>query len=230
MTVRAGEPVNMHDSDTGEMYNAYLTKDGKPFLMAALEEKFWMRFCRGVGRPDLVDARGTDAPIHFAWGDTRLRAELEQIFATATADEWDQRFREWDVPGSRILQIPEVMELEHYQTRAIVEGDVGAWPNVTARSAGTTRTSAPARDSRRHRRSTSTATRSLPSGSSTTPHAAAHVATRGGPTSSAGSIPRSISGGETRIAGRGDRGLGGEQQLRAAPASHAKPVKPTVLV
>jgi crotonobetainyl-CoA:carnitine CoA-transferase CaiB-like acyl-CoA transferase len=132
LTIRSGEPFNMHENDTGEMYNAYLSRDGKPFLMAALEGKFWANFCHGVGREDLLDARGTDAALHFAWGDETLRRELVAIFATATAEEWDRRFQEWDVPGSRILQIPEVMELEHFEARAIVEGPVGSWPNITS--------------------------------------------------------------------------------------------------
>jgi crotonobetainyl-CoA:carnitine CoA-transferase CaiB-like acyl-CoA transferase len=112
------------------MYNAYAASDGKLVLMAALEGKFWENFCHGIGREDLIAFRGTDAEIHFAWGDDALRMELEVIFRTATADEWDQRFVEWDVPGSKILEIPEVMQLDHYRARRIVEGEPGSWPNV----------------------------------------------------------------------------------------------------
>jgi crotonobetainyl-CoA:carnitine CoA-transferase CaiB-like acyl-CoA transferase len=128
----SGEPCNFHRTDTGEMYNAYLTKDGKPFLMAALEQKFWENFCRGIGRADLIPLRDPGERIHFAWGDERLREELEAIFATATADEWEERFRAWDVPGSKILEIPEVMQLEHFRARQIVEGEPGSWPNITS--------------------------------------------------------------------------------------------------
>jgi crotonobetainyl-CoA:carnitine CoA-transferase CaiB-like acyl-CoA transferase len=132
MATVTGQQFNMHGNDTGEMYNAYLTKDGKAFLMAALEQKFWENFCRGVGREDLIPFRDPSERIHFAWGDNRLRKELEEIFATATADEWDRRFVEWDVPGSKILEIPDVMELEHFRARQIVEGEPGSWPNITS--------------------------------------------------------------------------------------------------
>ena len=44
-------------------------QDGKPFLMAALEQKFWEAFCRGVGREDLVPLRDADEQIHFGWDD-----------------------------------------------------------------------------------------------------------------------------------------------------------------
>jgi alpha-methylacyl-CoA racemase len=132
MATVSGQPFNMHGNDTGEMYNAYLTKDGKPFLMAALEQKFWVNFCRGIGREDLIPYRDPKERIHFAWGDERLRKELEEIFASATADEWEARFNEWDVAGSRILEIDDVMELEHFKARGIVEGERGSWPNVAS--------------------------------------------------------------------------------------------------
>lgn len=132
MATVSRQPFNMHGNDTGEMYNAYLTKDGKPFLMAALEQKFWVNFCRGVGREDLIPYRDPKERIHFAWGDERLRKELEEIFATATADEWDARFNEWDVAGSKILEIPDVMELQHFHERQLVEGEPGSWPNVAS--------------------------------------------------------------------------------------------------
>ena len=59
-----------------------------------------------------------------------MRKELEGIFATATADEWRRRFTEWDVPGSPVLQLPEVTELDHFAARGLVEGAAGTWPNV----------------------------------------------------------------------------------------------------
>ena len=31
-----------------------------------------------------------------------------------------------------MLQLPDVMELEHFTARGLMEGDVGAWPNVTS--------------------------------------------------------------------------------------------------
>ena len=132
MTNVGGAPCNMHESSTGEMYNAYLTQDGKPFLMA--------RWSRSSGRPSAVasDAKTCvrcatpRTQIHFGWDDEQLHRELADIFATATADEWDRRFLEWDVPGSKILEIPEVMALEHFAARGIVEGAPGSWPNVTS--------------------------------------------------------------------------------------------------
>jgi crotonobetainyl-CoA:carnitine CoA-transferase CaiB-like acyl-CoA transferase len=36
------------------------------------------------------------------------------------------------VPGSKILEIPDVMALEHFAARGIVEGAPGSWPNITS--------------------------------------------------------------------------------------------------
>ena len=104
--------------------------------------------------------RDADEQIHFGWDDEQLHRELADIFATATADEWDRRFLEWDVPGSKILEIPEVMALEHFAARGIVEGEPGRGPTSPARSAGTTPANGPARGSRHHPRWACTATRS----------------------------------------------------------------------
>ena len=58
-----------------------------PVLFGALEPKFFERFCTEVGRLDLFGHHHGGA-IEFGVGDEHLRKELEDIFATATADEW----------------------------------------------------------------------------------------------------------------------------------------------
>lgn len=126
----SGSPFNMHGRDTGELYNTYVSSDGKAVLIAALEGKFWRRFCEGVGRPDLIDKHHSGRQLEYAFGDSGLRTELEAIFATATAEEWLSRFMEWGVPGSPVLEIPDVMKLPHFAARGIMEGDPGEWPNI----------------------------------------------------------------------------------------------------
>jgi len=126
---RTGERVNAHDRAMGPLYDVYLSSDGRPVLFGALEPKFFERFCAGVGRPDLVSHHsGND--IEFGFGDDELRRQLEPVFASATAEEWQQRFVDWDVPGSAVLQLPDVMELDHFAARGLVEGARGEWPNV----------------------------------------------------------------------------------------------------
>jgi alpha-methylacyl-CoA racemase len=128
-SVRTGRPRNAHENRMGPLYDVYSASDGKPVLFGALEAKFFHRFCDEVGRPDLKGGHG-GGEIEYGTADGVLRKELEAIFAAAPAEEWQRRFTEWDVPGSQVLQMPEVMALEHFQARHLVEGPDGEWPNV----------------------------------------------------------------------------------------------------
>ncbi|WP_165485760.1 CaiB/BaiF CoA-transferase family protein [Frankia sp. Cppng1_Ct_nod] len=126
---RTGEPCNAHERPMGPLYDIYRAGDGRPVLFGALEPKFFERFCAEVGRPDLVFHHG-GGEIEFGFGNETLRRELEGVFAQATAEEWQRRFTEWDVPGSPVLQLPDVIRLEHFSARGMLEGAEGTWPNV----------------------------------------------------------------------------------------------------
>ena len=69
------------------LYDTYLSSDGVPVLLGALEPKFWKRFCEHIGRADLI-GRHRGAALDFADNDDDLRAELEKEFGKATAAEW----------------------------------------------------------------------------------------------------------------------------------------------
>ncbi len=116
-----------------EFYNTYQSRDGRAVLLGALEKKFWINFCRGVGREDLID-RHTGKQLEFdaAPGPVSLRQELSTIFATADADEWDRRFLEWDCPGCTVLSIHEIMRHPHFAARNLVQGATGSWPNIAS--------------------------------------------------------------------------------------------------
>jgi crotonobetainyl-CoA:carnitine CoA-transferase CaiB-like acyl-CoA transferase len=95
-----------------------------------LEPKFWQRFCERIDRPDLVDRHG-GAQLAFGDDDVELARELTAEFAKATAAQWLSRFLEWDVPGGPVLDVPAIMETDHFRARAIIEREEGGWPNVT---------------------------------------------------------------------------------------------------
>ena len=59
-------------------YQHYQTKDERFVMFCPEEAKFWARFCELVSRPDLLDR-------HFG---VELRAEIQQIIATRTRQEW----------------------------------------------------------------------------------------------------------------------------------------------
>ncbi|HEV8323984.1 MAG TPA: CaiB/BaiF CoA-transferase family protein [Myxococcota bacterium] len=65
-------------------YGVYRCQDGRHVALAALEEKFWARFCALAGRPDLAPRHAPATPADVA----ALRAELDALFATRPRDEW----------------------------------------------------------------------------------------------------------------------------------------------
>jgi crotonobetainyl-CoA:carnitine CoA-transferase CaiB-like acyl-CoA transferase len=77
-------------------YRIYQTRDHQYVSLAALEPKFWNNFCAAVERPDLIaDYRSPERQPY-------LRAELEGIFATRTADEWQARLNDVDCCFARV--------------------------------------------------------------------------------------------------------------------------------
>jgi crotonobetainyl-CoA:carnitine CoA-transferase CaiB-like acyl-CoA transferase len=118
----------------GALYDTYCCADGRPFLLATLEPKFWANFCRGVGREDLIEQWAGAGQLGFGGvDDLALRRELEDIFATAPAAEWQERFMAWDVPGGEVLAPDELLDMEHFRARALrQEADDGAEYVATA--------------------------------------------------------------------------------------------------
>jgi crotonobetainyl-CoA:carnitine CoA-transferase CaiB-like acyl-CoA transferase len=113
----------------GGLHSLYLSKDGKFVFFAALERKFWERFCEGIGRPELVELWGSDTSV--AYGDVKIRKMLEPIFASRTSQEWARSFLEWAIPGSPVLELDEVMSTPHFASRKLTEdGQPGELPNL----------------------------------------------------------------------------------------------------
>ena len=114
-------------SKIGPRYDVFDARDGRPVFFTAADPHFWTNFCRGVGREDLIE-RGKDplAAATRAEGEAEqeqhaLRAELEQIFMTASAAEWDQRFQDWNSCGSSIaMSLQDLVDQEHFQARGLV--------------------------------------------------------------------------------------------------------------
>lgn len=127
LTTKTGVVTNFHDRIRGALYDTYLSSDGKPVLLGALERKFWVNFCTGVGRPDLIEFH-SGADIDPGLDAESLRDVLAPIFASATAAEWDRRFIEWDCPGCTVIQIADVMNHPHFAARELLEGEPGCWP------------------------------------------------------------------------------------------------------
>lgn len=101
-----GEPLPL----TGALpcYDLYETSDGGQVAMAALEPKFWQRFCQAVERKDLVRRQFSNDPA--------VRREVAELMASRSRGEWAALFAEHDVPAEPVLSAAEA--LVHPQVEA----------------------------------------------------------------------------------------------------------------
>ncbi len=75
--VRGGELLN----GGAACYGVYRTRDGRFVALGALEPKFFAAVCAAAGRPELAERQLDE-------GGLGPRAELEELFAARTRDEW----------------------------------------------------------------------------------------------------------------------------------------------
>ena len=97
MTHRAHELAQFAGPLTGRLacYRIYETADCRHVTVAALEPKFWRRFCEVAERPDLL-ARRDDG-----------HAELEELFRTKTLAEWMELFADEDAMVGPVARFAE---------------------------------------------------------------------------------------------------------------------------
>ena len=73
---------------TGAKYQYYETADGDYVLFCCIEPKFWERFCRVVGRQDLLARTVEPGAVDFGRHDEELRRDLQAIIGRRTQREW----------------------------------------------------------------------------------------------------------------------------------------------
>lgn len=90
----------------------YACSDGRWVMIAGLDQKFWPRIARALGREELAtDPRFTHGAARWA-NRQALQPILEAIFASHTADHWLERLRAEDVPVSPVLDYAGVVNGE----------------------------------------------------------------------------------------------------------------------
>jgi formyl-CoA transferase len=98
----------------------FKTKDGD-LALAANNERQYPRLLKALGREDLAsdprfssrEAKRDNAPA--------LRVVLAETFLTDTADNWEARLAEADVPAGRVRDIGEAMYSEQIKTRGLLQ-------------------------------------------------------------------------------------------------------------
>lgn len=93
-------------------YRSYLTADGGRITLAALEDKFWIRFCQVVGREDLANKVYLAPDLQAT-----LIPQLEALFLTKSAAEWTALLSEVDACAMPIYDVMEAADHEALQAR-----------------------------------------------------------------------------------------------------------------
>ena len=93
-------------------YYVYECKDQKYIVLGTLEPKFWMGFCKMVGKESWMN-RALPIPDQVK----ALKEDLQNLFKSKTRDEWEALASNYDVCISPVLELDEI---EHH-------------PNTTAR-------------------------------------------------------------------------------------------------
>jgi crotonobetainyl-CoA:carnitine CoA-transferase CaiB-like acyl-CoA transferase len=97
-------------------YGYYRTADGRQLAVGALERKFWDAFCDVLERPALKPAhRTSDASLA-----SQVRAELTQVIASRTLQEWMERLAGVDCCVTPVLSLEQALEHPHFRARGTV--------------------------------------------------------------------------------------------------------------
>lgn len=117
---RFGEQKRESDLINGgaACYRIYRTADGRFVALAALEEKFWQKFCATVGRAEWTHRQNEPLPQN------ELIAELEALFLTRTRDQWVALLGPADCCFEPVLAPGEVPSHPQWKERQLVQTDV----------------------------------------------------------------------------------------------------------
>lgn len=96
-------------------YEVYETADQRYLAVAALEEKFWVDFCKGIEREDFVAE--LNAPQKRQ---DELKLEIGKIMKTKSLDEWLDIFANYETCISPVLTFEEVTKDPQIKARGMV--------------------------------------------------------------------------------------------------------------
>lgn len=109
-------------------YQVYRCSDGRFISVGAVEEKFWRNFCRQVGRADLVERQQ----------DPAARADVANLIATRTRDEWVALLEHAEACVAPVLDLGEALAHPMARARGMVQdAQIAASSSKTAPTLGT---------------------------------------------------------------------------------------------
>jgi alpha-methylacyl-CoA racemase len=105
--------------DTGShFYDTYETSDGRYVSIGSIEPQFYAELLRLTGLEEHLGAKGKDLPFQMdssQW--PGLKAELAEVFATRTRDEWCEIMEGTDVCFAPVLTMSEAAKHPHNTER-----------------------------------------------------------------------------------------------------------------
>jgi crotonobetainyl-CoA:carnitine CoA-transferase CaiB-like acyl-CoA transferase len=104
-------------------YNVYKTKDDRYVVLGGLEEKFWISFCKVIGREDLIPLQWEDQTTQ-----EKTKEEIALLFREKTLAEWLELLDGKGVCFSPVLNIEETLNFPHLRERGMfqsIEGERG---------------------------------------------------------------------------------------------------------
>ena len=116
-----------NDALTGGLagYATYATKDGQAMSLGALEPKFWLQFCEGVGlEPDMAGMMPGPHQIE-------LKEKLRAIFKTKTRAEWEAFAKERDCCLEPVLTPAEAVKDPQHVARGVFFELPSPWGALT---------------------------------------------------------------------------------------------------
>lgn len=105
--------VNMLDTGA-HFYDTYRTADGEYVSIGSIEPQFYAELLRLTGLEDHLAAKGKELAFQMdasQWRD--LKAELAEVFATRTRDEWCEIMEGTDVCFAPVLKMSEAARHPH---------------------------------------------------------------------------------------------------------------------
>lgn len=95
-------------------YNIYECKDGKYVSLGAVEEKFWVNFCKKLGKEEFI-------PLQMEiTRQPELITSIQSIMLSKTRDEWVEFFSEADICFTPVLTLDEMVHHPQVLSRNMI--------------------------------------------------------------------------------------------------------------
>lgn len=101
-------------------FTYYECQDGKIIAFQAVEKKFWISFCKVVGREDWIGRGDWTISVDYGTDDPELEAEMRTLFKTKPLDEWVDILGHNDVPVVPAFSIQEAVYSDQVKQREMV--------------------------------------------------------------------------------------------------------------